>query len=50
MAKSNFNLSQFIGAVREDSLARVNRFEVFINAPKSLTFKNKSNSFSFSEL
>ncbi len=43
MATSNFNLSQFIGAVREDSLARVNRFEVFINAPKSLTFKNKSN-------
>ncbi len=24
MASSNFNLSQFIGAVREDSLARVN--------------------------
>ena len=43
MASSNFNLSQFIGAVRNDSLARVNRFEVFINAPKSLTFKNKSN-------
>ena len=43
MASSNFNLSQFIGAVREDSLARVNRFEVFINAPKSLTFKNKLN-------
>ena len=43
MASSNFNLSQFIGAVREDSFARVNRFEVFINAPKSLTFKNKSN-------
>ena len=43
MASSNFNLSRFIGAVREDSLARVNRFEVFINAPKSLTFKNKSN-------
>ena len=43
MATSNFNLSQFIGAVREDSLARVNRFEIFINAPKSLTFKNKSN-------
>ena len=43
MASSNFSLSQFIGAVREGSLARVNRFEVFINAPKSLTFKNKSN-------
>ena len=43
MASSNFNLSQFIGAVRNDSLARVNRFEVFINAPNSLTFKNKSN-------
>jgi hypothetical protein len=44
MAKSNFNLSQFIGAVREDSLARVNRFEVFINAPSSLTNKNIANS------
>ena len=44
MAKSNFNLSQFIGAVRNDSLARVNRFEVFINAPSSLTNKNIANS------
>ena len=44
MASSNFNLSQFIGAVREDSLARVNRFEVFINAPSSLTNKNIANS------
>ena len=45
MAKSNFNLSQFIGAVRNDSLARVNRFEVIINAPRSLLLssKNKSN-------
>ena len=44
MASSNFNLSQFIGAVREDSFARVNRFEVFINAPSSLTNKNVANS------
>ena len=44
MAKANFNLSQFIGAVREDSLARVNRFEVFINAPSTLLGKNISNS------
>ena len=44
MASSNFNLSQFIGAVREDSFARVNRFEVFINAPSSLTNKNIANS------
>ena len=44
MASSNFNLSQFIGAVREDSLARVNRFEVFINAPSTLTNKNIANS------
>ena len=45
MAKASFNLSQFIGAVREDSFARVNRFEVFINTPRSLllTSKNKSN-------
>ena len=43
MASSNFNLSQFIGAVREDSFARVNRFEVFINAPSTLLGKNISN-------
>jgi hypothetical protein len=45
MAKANFNLSQFIGAVREDSLARVNRFEVFINTPSDLllSLKNRSN-------
>ena len=45
MAKASFNLSQFIGAVREDSFARVNRFEVFINTPRSLLLssKNKSN-------
>ena len=36
MGKANFNLTQFIGAIREDSLARVNRFEVFINAPSTL--------------
>ena len=44
MAKANFNLSQFIGAVRSDSLARVNRFEVFINAPSTLIGKNIANS------
>jgi len=44
MASSNFNLTQFIGAIREDSLARVNRFEVFINAPSTLISKNIANS------
>ena len=44
MGKANFNLTQFIGAVREDSLARVNRFEVFINAPSTLLGKNIANS------
>jgi hypothetical protein len=43
MGKANFNLSQFIGAVREDSLARVNRFEVFINPPAAMVGKNRSN-------
>ena len=43
MGKANFNLTQFIGAVREDSFARVNRFEVFINAPSTLLGKNISN-------
>jgi len=43
MASSNFNLSQFIGAVREDSLARVNRFEVFITPPAGMIGKNRSN-------
>jgi len=40
MAKANFNLTQFIGAVREDSLARVNRFEVFINPPAGMAGQN----------
>jgi hypothetical protein len=44
MAKASFNLSQFIGAVREDSFARVNRFEVFITAPRTLLGKNINNS------
>ncbi len=45
MAIANFSLEKFIGAVRIDSLARVNRFEVFINTPKFLLLssKNKSN-------
>ena len=44
MGKANFNLTQFIGAIREDSLARVNRFEVFINTPSSLLLSSKSKS------
>ena len=43
MGKANFSLSQFIGAVREDSLARVNRFEVFINPPEGMISKNRAN-------
>ncbi len=43
MGKSNFDLSKFIGAVRFDSLARVNRFEVFINPPEGMINKNRSN-------
>jgi len=43
MANANFNLSQFIGAIREDSLARVNRFEVFINPPAGMVNKNRAN-------
>ena len=43
MSKANFNLSQFIGAIREDSLARVNRFEVFINPPAGMIDKNRAN-------
>jgi hypothetical protein len=44
MSKANFNLTQFIGAIREDSLARVNRFEVLINAPSTLIGRNIANS------
>ena len=44
MGKANFDLSKFIGTVRTDSLARVNRFEVFIYAPTTLTNKNIANS------
>jgi hypothetical protein len=43
MAKANFNLTQFIGSIREDSLARVNRFEVFINPPAGMINKNRAN-------
>ena len=43
MSKANFNLSQFIGAIREDSLARVNRFEVFIIPPAGMVSKNRAN-------
>jgi hypothetical protein len=41
MTTANFNLSQFIGAVRSDSLARVNRFEILLNAPITLSGKNQ---------
>jgi hypothetical protein len=44
MSKANFNLTQFIGAIRKDSLARVNRFEVLINAPSTLIGRNIANS------
>lgn len=43
MEKANFNLSKFIGAVRSDSLARVNRFEVLINPPKNMIDTNRAN-------
>jgi len=43
MGKANFNLTQFLGAIREDSLARVNRFEVFINPPSGMIGKNRAN-------
>jgi hypothetical protein len=42
MGKANFNLSQFIGAVREDSLARVNRFEVMIPSPRGMSEVNST--------
>ena len=42
MAKANFNLSTFISAIKEDSLARVNRFEVMIPAPTGMSNVNKS--------
>ena len=49
MEKANFNLSLFITAIREDSLARVNRFEVMIQPPKGMSDVNKSYA-SFSSL
>ena len=36
MATANFNLSRFISAITTDSLARTNRFEVFILPPRIL--------------
>ena len=42
MSKSSFNLSLFLSAIREDSLARVNRFEVMITAPKGMSDVNRS--------
>ena len=42
MSKANFNLSLFLSAIREDSLARVNRFEVMIPSPKGMSDVNKS--------
>jgi hypothetical protein len=42
MSKANFNLTQFIGAIRKDSLARVNRFEVMIPSPRGMSDLNRS--------
>jgi len=42
MSKSNFNLSLFLSAIREDSLARVNRFEVMIPSPRGMSDLNRS--------
>ena len=42
MSKSSFNLSLFLSAIREDSLARVNRFEVMIPSPRGMSDVNRS--------
>ena len=42
MSKSSFNLSLFLSAIREDSLARVNRFEVMIPPPRGMSDVNRS--------
>jgi len=42
MSKSSFNLSLFLSAIREDSLARVNRFEVMIPSPTGMSDVNRS--------
>jgi hypothetical protein len=42
MLKSSFNLSLFLSAIREDSLARVNRFEVMIPSPRGMSDLNRS--------
>jgi hypothetical protein len=42
MSKSSFNLSLFLSAIREDSLARVNRFEVMIPSPRGMSDLNRS--------
>ena len=42
MSKSSFNLSLFLSAIREDSLARVNRFEVIIPSPRGMSDVNRS--------
>ena len=42
MSKSSFNLSLFLSAIREDSLARVNRFEVMIPSPRGMSDVNRT--------
>ena len=42
MSKSSFNLSLFLSAIREDSLARVNRVEVMIPSPRGMSDVNRS--------
>jgi hypothetical protein len=42
MSKSSFNLSLFLSAIKEDSLARVNRFEVMIPSPRGMSDLNRS--------
>ena len=37
MATSSFNLDKFVSTIRNQSLARTNRFEVFIIPPRALT-------------
>ena len=40
MRKANFNLQQFVSQFRRDSLARVNRFEVFITPCQAMLGKD----------
>ena len=44
MAKANFSIEDFRSAIFKDSLARTNRFEVFITtAPKAYAFRENTN-------